>query len=163
MNGLEKQLQRYFNPHTREGCDTSNIDIYNNKFEFQSTHPRRVRRSGFRSRLSYRISIHTPAKGATLLSSSLLALFCIFQSTHPRRVRRYDDDTSILIKLFQSTHPRRVRHSRNSHCLCSVISIHTPAKGATFQELVKRAEETNFNPHTREGCDTFPQLRLLRG
>ena len=33
------------------------------------------------------------------------------------------------------------------------ISIHAPAKGATFQLLANKRLTTNFNPRTREGCD----------
>ncbi len=35
------------------------------------------------------------------------------------------------------------------------ISIHTPAKGATIPDPVKIPGPYNFNPHTREGCDTL--------
>ena len=59
-----RSVQWYFNPRTREGCDTSNANHSS----------------------SETISIHAPAKGATvILYSKLLKL--IFQSTHPRRVR----------------------------------------------------------------------------
>ena len=33
------------------------------------------------------------------------------------------------------------------------ISIHTPGKGVTM-ELDPTFDESNFNPHTREGCDS---------
>ena len=35
------------------------------------------------------------------------------------------------------------------------ISIHTPAKGATGLSLCKLDAVGDFNPHTREGCDTL--------
>ena len=35
----------------------------------------------------------------------------------------------------------------------AMISIHTPAKGATADLVTIDADRPNFNPHTREGCD----------
>ena len=100
-----------FNPRTHVGCDTACAPSSNEFLEFQSTHPRRVRR------------IFRYASVCKLL----------FQSTHPRRVRHliftivikticFNPRTHVgcdvpdlyygnMLKQFQSTHPRRVRPS----------------------------------------------------
>ena len=62
---LAKVLAMGFNPRTHVGCDLVKITTRLIILLFQSTHPRRVRPSGF---------------GLTLRHVS-------FQSTHPRRVR----------------------------------------------------------------------------
>ena len=101
----------HFNPHTREGCDSIarahiSFDISfqsthprrvrpkderagGTDYKFQSTHPRRVRLYGPNCRTRRKgISIHTPAKGATINPWGN-GLVIEFQSTHPRRVRQY--------------------------------------------------------------------------
>ena len=35
----------------------------------------------------------------------------------------------------------------------AVISIHTPTKGATHREPHKKPQKYNFNPHSHEGSD----------
>ncbi len=35
-----------------------------------------------------------------------------------------------------------------------LISIHTPVKGVTEANMAESLPTPNFNPHTREGCDT---------
>ena len=58
----------------------------------------------------------------------------LFQSTHPRRVRRLPRKMSGSYYLFQSTHPRRVRLLKEVKLFKGIpISIHAPAKGATFE------------------------------
>ena len=37
------RLCKYFNPRTREGCDTDYMMVDMKAIKFQSTHPRRVR------------------------------------------------------------------------------------------------------------------------
>ena len=77
---------------------------------FQSTHPWRVRRGKEVEVIaSNLISIHTPMKGATLLTNTIKTS-TLFQSTHPWRVRR----------CCPFYYWWRIR-----------ISIHTPMKGAT--------------------------------
>jgi len=85
--------------------------------QFQSTHPRGVRLYG---------------------GGDARAIVKEFQSTHPRGVRL----VGVLVKmericLFQSTHPRGVRRcgspGRQRDC---IVSIHAPARGATFMPPV---------------------------
>ena len=83
---------------------------------FQSTHPRRVRpRCPVMPPQRENISIHAPAKGATIRHAAGLLLRTGFQSTHPRRVRLFPSGSMRFRRSeFQSTHPRRVRRSSNS-------------------------------------------------
>ena len=64
--------------------------------------------------------------------------------------------------LFQSTLPRGERrrlrlreHGRKS------ISIHAPARGATFCHLLALLNTRNFNPRSREGSDGHSDVTLL--
>ena len=101
------------------------------------------------------ISIHAPATGATVSVSAVLYFIQKFQSTLPRRERRPQCRNTAPVRVFQSTLPRRERlalseaevaslnfnpRSREGSdrasplpaAVCS-ISIHAPAKGATWQ------------------------------
>ena len=144
-----------FNPRSREGSDCKSPDVDGHYCEFQSTLPRRERhQAGRTSDEAFRISIHAPAKGATISASIHCWSTAQFQSTLPRRERR----------LHAGFHGRR-----------QVISIHAPAKGATyhkrsccrtgaFQSTLPRRERrcaggaravgVYFNPRSREGSDT---------
>ena len=103
----------YFNPRTREGCDSGILISSPAGSIFQSTHPRRVRLSMLNSCIRFTIiSIHAPAKGATNGGYTILLLRDPFQSTHPRRVRPRLPAHLLLVLAFQSTHPRRVRPYR---------------------------------------------------
>ena len=42
------------------------------------------------------------------------------------------------------------------HPVGAGISIHTPVKGVTHRIGSSSGSNTNFNPHTREGCDGTP-------
>ena len=169
-----------FNPRTREGCDRAlkatkeSKDHFNPRTREGCDHCRHL----LGQRVS--ISIHAPAKGATMC-----IVDCVkqskFQSTHPRRVRQgtisrgtarkdfnprtregcdlIDSYKYAIELLFQSTHPRRVRQSVFQGPLLNVlISIHAPAKGATKQLADFRQDRRNFNPRTREGCDPWADL-----
>ncbi len=105
-----------FNPRTREGCDSQRYTNFIAPQTFQSTHPRGVRRNpSDNNNNNANISIHAPARGATI------SFFCRgydkakFQSTHPRGVRRLITKTVIDKDIFQSTHPRGVRHKTFCH------------------------------------------------
>ena len=126
-------IRRYFNPRTREGCDVIFCSFAYPFYEFQSTHPRRVRpKSGMlharvgddfnpRTRegcdtdniaaylLAENISIHAPAKGATKI---YLPVICGQNYFNPRTREGCD--------------------SRNLRCNRRIVY---------------------FNPRTREGCD----------
>ena len=143
----------YFNPRSREGSDSDNREMCSSCADFN---PRSREGSdllidlpskitvisihapakgatliGVKTHLFTGISIHAPAKGATFLSTSVLNKL-IFQSTLPRRERLWSVVKAVREVLFQSTLPRRERRT----CPCTRyswqrISIHAPAKGAT--------------------------------
>ena len=79
-----------FNPRSREGSDGDEL-IVNGTFVplFQSTLPRRERRSEAAEVFEVEtVSIHAPAKGATVCQKRLVFIGIKFQSTLPRRERR---------------------------------------------------------------------------
>ena len=122
-----------FNPRSREGSDDGGFISMRIMCKFQSTLPRRERRhrlpveqkqklhfnprsregsddTGCQwSRSKSCISIHAPAKGATVKTGM--------------RTRN---------RKFQSTLPRRERQYQWVGMTVFVISIHAPAKGATM-------------------------------
>ena len=58
------------------------------------------------------------------------------------------------IYLFQSTLPRRERPGVAAvKTAADFISIHAPAKGATFRKWPHSRHFRNFNPRSREGSD----------
>ena len=146
----------HFNPRSREGSDCKiavfakkiqvfqstlprreRLDqwrIYSAFLEFQSTLPRRERHlQGLQKYNICLISIHAPAKGATIKSFSHIA------STK-----------------FQSTLPRRERPNANAFRVRrDLISIHAPAKGATGLIHTAYAALGDFNPRSREGSDSI--------
>ena len=106
--------QIYFNPRSREGSDKTPTPINRGKGKFQSTLPRRERRLDARTPVrNRRISIHAPAKGATLERRTKQLYLTVFQSTLPRRERPFVMSSLPCILKFQSTLPRRER-LRNS-------------------------------------------------
>ena len=58
------------------------------------------------------ISIHAPARGATLLRIQLIVHYHLFQSTLPRGERPNDDNIWKPFSIFQSTLPRGERLSK---------------------------------------------------
>ncbi len=81
---------RYFNPRSREGSDPGCLVI---------------------PVFGLSISIHAPAKGATITRNDFPPTYTLFQSTLPRRERP---------------------GAGEAHRVYKAISIHAPAKGATF-------------------------------
>jgi len=153
MSIVFPMLNPYFNPHTREGCDYF-CGLWSAMYSNFNPH---TREGCDRTSLIYCflliISTHTPAKGVTSHIHTVLWFF-VFQPTHPRRVWR-PLKTGVVNRIK--------------------ISTHTPAKGVTFLTVKRpnagrfqpthprrvwltkcRAWEMvpNFNPHTREGCDS---------
>src|SRR5699024_6424553 len=79
------------------------------------------------------ISIHAPARGATMSRINILQVHQQFQSTLPRGERRSVEYASgANYTAFQSTLPRGERpRLRSMITLGAEISIHAPARGAT--------------------------------
>ena len=108
---------------------------------FQSTHPRGVRPTCCSlSSAMLHISIHAPARGATMPRPSLPPHYLI--SIHaPAR------GATVTI---------------GPGALAELISIHAPARGATISAACCQNRKRNFNPRTREGCDLM-KCSLMRG
>ena len=173
-----------FNPRTREGCDDrsalggkacavfqsthprrvrrSNLQYLSWPRTFQSTHPRRVRRQRISvAKIEPWVSIHAPAKGATCIHKTRWTI-TMFQSTHPRRVRRH----FVRNKYSQSgvsIHAPAKGATSMPPTVAPVpfVSIHAPAKGATLKSLITISTIACFNPRTREGCDAVNDFRLV--
>ena len=133
-------MSDYFNPRSREGSDLLRCGVGQRRFDFNprsregsDTYP------SLRSALYLSISIHAPAKGATIMSSSRSSLRS-FQSTLPRRERPY--------RALQGRADR-------------IISIHAPAKGATIPCRPRSRGPRHFNPRSREGSDLGCGLALV--
>ena len=165
-----------FNPRSREGSD---LIVYSLKLPlplFQSTLPRRERRSKSQIlSISAFISIHAPAKGATTGESGVtmpandfnprsregsdeikdkkILSIQIFQSTLPRRERRIHMYQSYFLQVFQSTLPRRERpHSQ----IINLIVFHfnpRSREGSDQNSTLHQCNSLNFNPRSREGSD----------
>ena len=148
------RAQRHFNPRTREGCDAGVGDndgiivisihapargaTYNDKtltasVQFQSTHPRGVRPSLYRTQCRTRQKFQsTHPRGVRPTRRARHPCKSPFQSTHPRGVRLANGAIYALAFRFQSTHPRGVR---------------------PYTAVAKPLNLLHFNPRTREGCD----------
>ena len=121
------------------------------------------------------ISIHAPARGATKTYENILSLE-EFQSTLPRGERQEHDSVRLDLGKFQSTLPRGERLFEISGkyetvfisihapargatfgtaavALFIAISIHAPARGATKSVSILKRRNKNFNPRSREGSD----------
>ena len=125
---------------------------------------------------SEEISIHAPARGATLLPLVPAEKGWDFNPRTREGCDGIGKSTFLNILGFQSTHPRGVRlllslpffkimnisihapargatatqaMAANMH----LISIHAPARGATCSGALSGADCRDFNPRTREGCD----------
>ena len=127
----------HFNPRSHEGSDQEPHNIY-----FQPC-----------------ISIHAPTKGATVPIAYHFLFIYVFQSTLPRRERPISAIFEMSFDSFQSTLPREERpfvsqifkssayfnpRSRERSDIPRFlplriyprISIHAPARGATYSHLV---------------------------
>ena len=120
-----------FNPRSREGSDSAIRETCG----------------------SYNISIHAPAKGATLSTADVayfapisihapakgataVPQFPIFHLHYFNPRSREGSDRAVLLILQHQT-----------------ISIHAPAKGATDDAVKAAVDAENFNPRSREGSD----------
>ena len=170
-------LPLYFNPRSRKGSDQSCIQTGLTYAQFQSTLPQGERRHGrswMRRRNHFNprsrkgsddksgsvpekagISIHAPARGATLSPCTDFAGQRRFQSTLPQGERHLSLYTRGMYTAFQSTlpqgerqrdkiltptdndfNPRSRKGSDDADVVglpgIHIISIHAPARGATI-------------------------------
>ena len=116
---IDRGGAQYFNPRSREGSDDVQATLSYFGILFQSTLPRRERRFlDAVTRENIEISIHAPAKGATLVLGDCIICFPYF---NPRSREGSDmvlNRKNTLWKLFQSTLPRRERLDNVNFSAC---------------------------------------------
>ena len=127
-----ERLSIYFNPRSREGSDNS-VKPFVIRIDSISIHAPARGATLFRNvmQLETQISIHAPARGATVKELCEI-VWGEFQSTLPRGERR--------VFLCHVTDNRS-------------ISIHAPARGATKQAAAPFRNCSYFNPRSREWSD----------
>jgi len=130
------------------------------------------------------VSIHAPARGATANAHTMARAYVFqstpprggrpynlyfrqptsrFQSTPPRGGRRGKSVSATRSSWFQSTPPRGGRHEREAEEAANMaVSIHAPARGATYRTPTWRYGLICFNPRPRAGGDSIivPPLNL---
>ncbi len=107
------------------------------------------------------ISIHAPARGATRF---LIWRRAALSNFNPRSRKGSDVHSSTPLSNdteFQSTLPQgERRHPQFGQAGALSISIHAPARGATFSGHQKASNQKHFNPRSRKGSD-FPTLSIF--
>ena len=123
---------------------------------FQSTHPHGVRRLCCWSILHTQlVSIHAPARGATMSKGNQMSIFDV--SIHaPARGATH---CCAIFTLDYCFNPRTrtgcdLRIALNLR-FANDVSIHAPARGATHLRSFRCVSYPSFNPRTRTGCDRF--------
>ena len=117
------------------------------------------------ARIDAPISIHAPAKGATLHKSFSHALLLYF---NPRSREGSDTTDAGQRNSTADFNPRSREGSDGKRTEAALvafqISIHAPAKGATRQQAHDLETHKNFNPRSREGSDSqFRSATLPKG
>ena len=172
-----------FNPRTRAGCDDEGWVGSRSNETFQSTHPRGVRPRDLNVGSTVQVFQSTHPRGVRL-SPALSERYRDELSIHaPARGATLETSPGTDAHGFQSTHPRGVRPPRYLIVPPSyTLSIHAPARGATCRTacppggiagpfnprtragcdantIVQRdVQGRTFNPRTRAGCDDLPEL-----
>ena len=144
----------YFNPRSREGSDPGLENDRRYALKISIHAPARGatvledRDAGY-----IKISIHAPARGATSFAY-FLAFFFVISIHAPAR------GATSLSRRFRpqdfhfNPRSREGSDTVNKPFAClKKISIHAPARGATCSAGSDRAGAYNFNPRSREGSD----------
>ena len=110
------------------------------------------------------ISIHAPARGATRCKKRLV---CFKQNFNPRS-REGSDSVFFKVRSFLDYFNPRSREGSDSgvpknNAIALKISIHAPARGATFVGVNLLNVILDFNPRSREGSDNFNNLENAVG
>ena len=143
-----------FNPHTRERCDELPAGIVWGGRIFQPTHPWKVWLSTCVLDIPYWISTHTPVKGVTHKMTQL-TLFPEISTHTPVKGVTDRWDPSFKTGLISTHTPvKGVTALKWVLSLHREISTHTPVKGVTHAVKVIQKLTKDFNPHTRERCDS---------
>jgi len=65
--------------------------------------------------------------------------------------------------MFQSTRPRRARPAAGYYLdTVTGVSIHAPAKGATYTLIIFLITNSGFNPRAREGRDLYCRIYQMQ-
>ncbi len=130
------QHRSYFNPRSREGSDKycrkefTEYDISIHAPAKGATLP------AYSGGIGKGISIHAPAKGATFSLRNNFRGWNISIHAPAKGATKGLDITNLKLQ-FQSTLPRRERPTPESTGVLHVtISIHAPAKGATCSDII---------------------------
>jgi len=100
--------------------------------KFQSTHPQGVRPGGGSDvQPRVRVSIHAPARGATVQAPDK-------GGDRPVSIHAPARGATVVVHTFRAV---------------LYVSIHAPARGATRATVGRWARTRCFNPRTRKGCD----------
>ena len=118
--------RRRFNSRAREGRDVISPD----------------------ARMQRPVSIHAPARGATIASA-----FSRASAGFNSRAREGRDNRLVSVRRrewFQFTRPRGARHSLSGNHPLRIVSIHAPARGATHHaSLVVRELRVSIHAPAR--------------
>ena len=125
-------IAQHFNPRSREGSDV-NLPINVTLFIYFNP----------RSREGSDEEVYEKMMGNSK-----------FQSTLPRGERQKIHNNAAGSREFQSTLPRGERPLLSAVYVLTVeISIHAPARGATYSVAILSTSCSDFNPRSREGSD----------
>ena len=106
------------------------------------------------------VSIHAPAKGATT-QYPIIIFQSGFQSTLPRRERQ---DITTVTARESSFNPRSREGSDELYCnvsIAGIVSIHAPAKGATSRSWHPLVGELRVSIHAPAKGATPPHMQPL--
>ena len=124
-----------FNPRARTGRDTSQLLLKPKYLQFQSTRPHGARRAAERLPCFERVSIHAPARGATLMMPVTITAW-LFQSTRPHGARRGQIHLSANEQVSIHAPARGATYRGFLSASWPGVSIHAPARGATALEML---------------------------
>ena len=136
-------------------------DLWRTGLTFQSTHLREVRRERpTRCDKDLPVSIHAPARGATINERVGKKLETPFQSTHLREVRPETPKPKATPKKFQSTHLREVRLGYTFRTRIKSTFQSTHLREVRPLRWRRGDRRGCFNPRTCERCDIYINTNL---
>ena len=152
----------HFNPRSREGSDQG--DRRGARQEQISIHaPAKGATIGLTYKyIAVTISIHAPAKGATHCPDEVV--FHLAISIHaPAKGATPGDRFGRLTVVFQSTLPRRERqYAFPLITSCASFQSTLPRRERPVSQLPQRKDHGHFNPRSREGSDRLDLGYMLR-
>ena len=173
-----------FNPRAREGRDARMTRVNYTREGFQSTRPRGARpgwperdysaahgfnpraREGRDARVERHppvvdVSIHAPARGATLRDRRLCDVADVSIHAPARGATVYQESTMPVIFVFQSTRPRGARQDQAYAWMQIHMFQSTRPRGARRRPWNRAGcRWPCFNPRAREGRDSSPRSSL---